>query len=218
IVTIEDPVEYQLEGIAQANVNVGAGMTFANGLRAILRQDPDVILVGESRDPETAKTAIEASLTGHLVLTSLHANDSMAAVVRLVEMGVEPFLVSSSVTLSVAQRLMRRTCSHCAKAYSPDPIVLDSLGLPLDREYVRGEGCEKCGGTGYRGRCGVYEVADISQRIRQMIFVGDSTDSIRREAVRGGMRTLRQDALTKVMDGVSTVEEVLRVTPNESQE
>lgn len=218
IVTIEDPVEYQLEGIAQANVNVGAGMTFANGLRAILRQDPDVILVGESRDPETAKTAIEASLTGHLVLTSLHANDSMAAVVRLVEMGVEPFLVSSSVTLSVAQRLMRRTCSHCAKPYLPDSIVLESLDLPLNREYLKGEGCEKCGGTGYRGRCGVYEVADISQRIRQMIFVGESTDAIRREAVRGGMRTLRQDALTKVLEGISTVEEVLRVTPNESQE
>ncbi len=218
IVTIEDPVEYQLEGIAQANVNVGAGMTFANGLRAILRQDPDVILVGESRDPETAKTAIEASLTGHLVLTSLHANDSMAAVVRLVEMGVEPFLVSSSVTLSVAQRLMRRTCSHCAKPYLPDSIVLESLDLPINREYLKGEGCEKCSGTGYRGRCGVYEVADISQRIRQMIFVGESTDAIRREAVRGGMRTLRQDALTKVLEGISTVEEVLRVTPNESQE
>lgn len=215
IVTIEDPVEYQLDGITQANVNVGAGMTFASGLRAILRQDPDVVLVGESRDPETAQTSIEAALTGHLVLTSLHANDSVAAVVRLLEMGIEPFLVSSSVTLSIGQRLVRVVCPNCQQPYVPDPAHLEALGMPSNFEYTMGVGCEKCGGTGYRGRCGIYEVMDVTSRIRSMIFAGESTDTIRREAIRHGMRTLRQDAVAKVMDRITTVEEVLRVSPSE---
>jgi type IV pilus assembly protein PilB len=215
IVTIEDPVEYQLDGITQANVNVGAGMTFASGLRAILRQDPDVVLVGESRDPETAQTSIEAALTGHLVLTSLHANDSVAAVVRLLEMGIEPFLVSSSVTLSIGQRLVRVVCPHCQQPYVPDTAHLEALGLPHNFEYTIGAGCEKCGGTGYRGRCGIYEVMDVTSRIRSMIFAGESTDAIRRDAIRHGMRSLRQDAIAKVMDRITTVEEVLRVSPSE---
>lgn len=217
IVTIEDPVEYQLGGITQANVNAAAGMTFAAGLRAILRQDPDIVLVGESRDPETAQTAIEASLTGHLVLTSLHANDSAAAVVRLLEMGIEPFLVSSSITLSIAQRLMRVTCSNCRTQYQPDPRLIEMLNLPPSHDYFNGAGCERCGGTGYRGRVGVYEVMDLTSKMRQMIFNNESTEVIRREAIRNGMRTLRQDAIAKVMDGVSTVEEILRVTPNEEK-
>ncbi|MBX3095960.1 MAG: type II/IV secretion system protein [Fimbriimonadaceae bacterium] len=215
IVTIEDPVEYQLEGITQANVNNGAGMTFANGLRAILRQDPDVVLVGESRDPETAQTSIEAALTGHLVLTSLHANDSVAAVVRLLEMGIEPFLVSSSVTLSIGQRLVRVICPHCKETYVPDTAHVEALGLPHNFEYIHGAGCEKCGGTGYRGRCGIYEVMDLTSKIRSMIFAGESTDSIRRDAIRHGMRSMRQDAISKVMDHVTTVEEVLRASPGE---
>lgn len=216
IITVEDPVEYQMDGIIQGNVNNAAGMTFAAGLRAMLRQDPDVILVGESRDPETAKTAIEAALTGHLVLTSLHANDSAAAVTRLVEMGIEPFLVGASVSCSVAQRLVRANCVHCTKPYSPDSQVLSRLGLPEDGTYSKGMGCDKCAGTGYRGRLGVYEVLYVTPAIRHMITENIPGPQIYAAAIKDGMQTMLDDARAKILAGVTTVDEVLRVVAVEA--
>jgi type IV pilus assembly protein PilB len=214
IITIEDPVEYQLEGITQGNVNPKAGVTFATGLRSMLRQDPDVILVGEVRDSETASTAVEAALTGHLVLTSLHANDSSSAITRLLEMGIESFLLASGVTCAVAQRLLRVNCPKCIEEYDPEPVALERLGLPTDVHYKRGRGCEYCAKTGFRGRIGVYEVLEASQEIQRMIQTGQSAADIRACAVANGMVTLREDARSKVVDGVTTVEEVLRVTAN----
>ncbi len=212
IITIEDPVEYQLDGIIQGNVNPKAGVTFANGLRSILRQDPDVILVGEIRDGETASIAVEAALTGHLVLTSLHANDSASAITRLMDMGIEPFLIASSMTSSVAQRLLRANCPKCIELYAPDPHLLEQLGLPDDTVYRRGRGCEYCGKTGFRGRSGIYEVLDITSDIRRLILSGAHATEIHREAERSGMRTLREDAADRVRQGLTTVEEVMRVT------
>ncbi len=212
IITIEDPVEYQMDGIIQGNVNPKAGVTFANGLRSILRQDPDVILVGEVRDSETAAIAVEASLTGHLVLTSLHANDSASALTRMVDMGIEPFLLASSVTASVAQRLVRANCPKCLEQYVPDPHALAQVGLPLDGVYRRGRGCEYCAKTGFRGRHGIYEVLDITSDIRRMILDGEHSSDIHSAARAGGMLCLRDDAAIKVTDGITTVEEVIRVT------
>ncbi|MCB8932589.1 MAG: Flp pilus assembly complex ATPase component TadA [Fimbriimonadaceae bacterium] len=212
IVTVEDPVEYQLEGIIQANVNPRAGISFATGLRSILRQDPDVILVGEVRDGETASIAVEAALTGHLVLTSLHSNDSAAAITRLMDMGIEPFLIGSSITCSVAQRLVRASCPKCLETYEPEPEVLAKLNLPTDVPYRRGRGCEYCAKTGYRGRMGIYEVLDVSSDVRRMILTGNHAAEIRDQAERQGMTTLRNDARAKVLEGTTTIEEVIRVT------
>ncbi|MCA0361601.1 MAG: GspE/PulE family protein [Armatimonadetes bacterium] len=217
IITIEDPAEYQMDGIVQANVNKAAGMTFAAGLRAILRADPDVILVGESRDPETAKTSIEAALTGHLVLTSLHSNDSAAAITRLVEMGVEEFLVAASVTCSVAQRLVRCNCPNCSEPYKPDPEILERLQLPKDGQYKKGVGCDTCGGTGYKGRMGVYEVLSVTGTIQKMILAGESNVAIRDKARELGMKTLIDDAAAKAAAGLTTVEEVARVVAAEDR-
>lgn len=212
IITIEDPVEYQLDGIAQGNVNPLAGMTFANGLRAILRQDPDVILVGEVRDEDTAATAIEAALTGHLVLTSLHANDSVSAMTRLIDMDIEPFLLCSSVTCSVAQRLVRTICPKCQESYSPAKEALARLNLPHDHDYKRGRGCEFCAKTGFRGRIGIYELFELDGEVRRMILAGKQAGEIRAAAEANGMVTLRGHARQKVLDGLTTVEEVIRVT------
>jgi type IV pilus assembly protein PilB len=212
IITIEDPVEYQLEGIIQGNVNPRAGVTFASGLRSILRQDPDVLLVGEVRDNETAQIAIEAALTGHLVLTSLHANDSAGALTRLMDMGIEPFLLSSSVTCSVAQRLVRVICAKCKGEYKPEPQLLERLNLPLQGPYFRGLGCEYCARTGFRGRIGIYEVLEMDSEIRKMILSGNSAAEMRKHAEATGMRTMRSDAREKVIEGLTTVEEVIRVT------
>lgn len=211
IITVEDPVEYQLDGIIQANVNPAAGMTFTAGLRAMLRQDPDVILVGESRDPETAKTAIEAALTGHLVMTSLHANDSTGAITRLIEMGIEPFLVGASVTCSVAQRLVRTNCPHCVRPYDVDSQVLRRLGLSSDHQMLKGAGCEKCAGTGYRGRMGIYEVMYITPLLRQLITDNTPSQEIFREALAHGMRPMIDDARAKILSGQTSPDEVLRV-------
>lgn len=216
IITIEDPIEYRLDGIIQGNVNPAAGLTFARGLRAMLRADPDVILVGESRDPETAGTAIEAALTGHLVLTSLHANDASGAVVRLVEMGIEPFLVGSSVSCSVAQRLVRRICSKCKDTYRPEDEILEKLQLPVHHDYFKGRGCEHCSDSGYKGRCGIYEVMKITPPIRKLVYSNAPGTEIAEEAKRGGMKTLRDDALAKVLSGATTVDEVIRVSPEEA--
>ena len=212
IITIEDPVEYQLEGIVQANVNPKAGVTFASGLRSILRQDPDVILIGEVRDGETATIAVESALTGHLVLTSLHANDSPSAITRLVDLGIEPFLLGASVTCSIAQRLVRVVCPKCREVYSPPADVLVRLGLTLDHEYVRGRGCEHCAKTGYRGRAGLFEAMGVSSEIRRLIVANAPAQEIRSVAEELGMLSLRDDARRKVLAGVTTVEEVIRVT------
>ncbi len=212
IITIEDPVEYQLDGICQGNVNPRAGVTFATGLRSILRQDPDVILVGEVRDGETAGIAVESALTGHLVLTSLHANDSASAITRLIDMGIEPFLLGSSLTCSIAQRLVRTICPKCEETYDPEPTALKMLDLPAEATYKRGRGCDHCAKTGYRGRLGVYEVLEISSDIRRMIVSGRHSSEIKETAMLNGMRDLRADARQKVLQGSTTVEEVLRVT------
>lgn len=216
VVTLEDPVEIQLPGINQVQVNVKAGMTFSAGLRSILRQDPDVVLVGEVRDAETAGLALEASLTGHLVLTTLHTNGAVEAITRLVEMGVEPFLVASSLTLVAAQRLVRRPCASCAAPYEPDVETLSRLGMvPADiagATPVKGTGCSNCSGTGYRGRTGVFELLPIDAKLRAVLLSGAGEGALEAAARESGLRTLRQDGITRAMRGLTTFEEALRVT------
>ncbi len=216
IITIEDPVEYQLPGVVQANVNRKAGLTFATGLRTIVRQDPDVILVGEIRDSETAEVAVEAALTGHLVLSTLHANDSSGAAARLIDMQVKPFLVASSIVGLLSQRLLRTVCPRCAAPFVPPPDLLEQLNLPVTSAdlagAVRGTGCEQCGRTGYKGRTGIYELLKMDDDIRAAIIARSSAAAIRMIAIEKGMRTLREDALDKVRAGQTTIEEVIRVT------
>ncbi len=215
IITIEDPVEYRLPLIRQAQVNHKAGLTFAAGLRSILRQDPDIIMVGEIRDSETAKTAVEAALTGHLVLSTLHTNDAPGALPRLTEMGVEPFLVASATVGVIAQRLVRRLCEKCKEPYRPKPSLLKELGFdPGNREWVfyRGKGCPYCKQTGYKGRLGIYEIMIMTEELRELTTRGESSDRIKKAALRGGMRPLRQDGFAKVIRGWTSVEEVMRVT------
>ena len=216
IVTLEDPVEIQLPGITQTQVHEKAGLTFAKGLRSILRQDPDVILVGEVRDPDTAKLALESALTGHLVLTTLHTNNAPAALTRLVDMGVEPFLVASSLALVVAQRLVRRVCDMCAEPYTPATRTLTVLGLTPDdlagATPRKGRGCTHCAGTGYRGRIGVFETLPVTAHLRS-VLLNTPTEAAVAAAVRAaGMTTLRGSALSKARAGLTTYDEVLRVT------
>ncbi len=216
IVTLEDPVEVQLPGITQVGVNVKTGMTFSAGLRSILRQDPDVVLVGEVRDAETAELALKASLTGHLVLTTLHTNSAVAAITRLVDMGAEPFLVASSLTASVAQRLVRRVCPSCAQPAVPDPTTLALLGLAphdvADATPRKGTGCHDCAGTGYRGRTAVYEVFVVDAATRKLLVKDPSESTLAAQARANGMATLRASAVAKARDGVTTFEEAVRVT------
>ncbi|MEY3667150.1 MAG: hypothetical protein RL572_690 [Pseudomonadota bacterium] len=214
IITVEDPVEYQLEGITQIQANASIGLSFAAGLRSIVRQDPDVLMVGEIRDHETAEIAIESALTGHLVFSTLHTNDAAGAVTRLQDMGVEGYLISSSLLAIQAQRLVRRVCSDCKVA---QPISMDEVNvLQINAEdypiLQRGTGCERCGGTGYRGRIGLYELLVMSDAIRHHIASGADANVIREQAIREGMKTLRQDALEKLAAGLTTPEEVVRVT------
>lgn len=217
IITIEDPVEYELQGINQCGVNVKAGMTFSAGLRAMLRQDPDVIMVGEMRDNETATIAMEAALTGHLVLSTLHTNDAPSAPTRLIDMDVEPFLISSSVIGVLAQRLVRQICSGCKQEYTAPRQELVRYGLPLpeglpdDVTLYKGKGCDKCKHTGYRGRTGVHELLIFNDSIRDQILEKSPSHIIRRLAMENGMRTLQMDAVMKVLNGVTSVDEVLRV-------
>jgi type IV pilus assembly protein PilB len=214
IVTIEDPVEYQLPGINQVQVNPRAGLGFASGLRAFLRQDPDIIMVGEIRDEETARIATHAALTGHLVLSTLHTNDAPSAVARLVDMGLEPFLVSSSVIGVVAQRLVRVLCEHCREAYVPSEDLLARLGLTgmIDPPtFYRPKGCEFCGNTGYRGRIGLFEIMLADRRVRDLIAKNEPTARMRQEAIAAGMRTLQEDGLAKVVSGMTSLEELRRV-------
>ena len=219
VVTLEDPVEYQLAGVNQSQMQPKIGMTFAAGLRTILRQDPDVIMVGEIRDPETAKLAVEASFTGHLVLSTLHTNDSPSTIARLVELDVERFLLATTLTLVVAQRLARTVCEGCAEPYEPSDDTLDQLGLQRvdlqGRDIRKGMGCTRCDGTGYHGRAGVYEFLYVTPRLRQLISDGGTELQLAALARAEGLVSLRGDALRKAMAGQTTLEEVLRVTPED---
>jgi general secretion pathway protein E len=220
IITIEDPIEYQLQGVGQIQVNPKIELTFAGGLRSVLRQDPDVIMVGEIRDSETAKISIQAALTGHLVFSTLHTNDSCAAVTRLLDMGIEPFLVSSSLVAVMAQRLVRCVCPTCRVPYRPPMEELRQLGLSLDRlenatVYRTGEGCDVCKRTGYKGRLGIHELLVIDDDVRNLIMKAADSSSIRRAAASRGMTTLREDGAEKLLAGLTTVEEILRVTQDD---
>jgi len=214
ISTVEDPVEYQIQGINQVQVNPKAGVTFAAALRAFLRQDPDIIMVGEIRDHETAQIAVEAALTGHLVLSTLHTNDAPSAATRLIEMGIEPFLVASAVVGVLAQRLARTICSACKEPYVPPKEALKDIGLAYTEEeivFYRGRGCEVCKGTGYKGRTGIHELLIISDKAREVILRRGSANEIKRAVLEEGFKTLQDDAIRKVLEGVLTVEEALRV-------
>jgi len=216
LLTAEDPVEYEIDGIIQVPINEAIGLTFARILRAFLRQDPDRILVGETRDTETAQIAIQASLTGHLVFTTLHTNDSTGAVTRLVDMGVEPFLLSASLECVLAQRLIRKICTACRTPYEPTEQVLASLGLSPhdigDKNFFYGKGCEVCNNTGYKGRKGIYELLKISDPIREMINERKPGVVMRQKAIELGMTTLREDGIRSIYDGLTTIEEVVKYT------
>jgi type IV pilus assembly protein PilB len=213
IVTIEDPVEYQLDGVTQVAVNARSGLTFATGLRAMMRADPDIIMVGEIRDRETAQISIEAALTGHLLLSTLHTNDAPSSITRLVEMGIEPFLVASSVRCVIAQRLARVLCPGCKKPVTLESSVLARSGFHVEHDIAGYEasGCPRCSGSGYRGRVGIYEIMPVSDEIRDLALHSASSDRIAETAREQGMRTLREDAFEKVKQGVTAVDEVLRV-------
>jgi type IV pilus assembly protein PilB len=214
IITIEDPVEYRLGLIRQIQVNAKVGITFANGLRAILRQDPDVIMVGEIRDLETGAIAIQAALTGHLVFSSLHTNDAPSAIMRLINMGIEPFLISASLIGVVAQRLIRLICPDCKEQYSPTEAVLKKWGLEGKKNvsFWHGRGCDKCKGTGYRGRSGIFELMSVDDEIREMIISNVSVVALRKKLQEKGMRLLREDGVEKVLKGLTTIDEIARVT------
>ncbi|MGQ9677750.1 MAG: GspE/PulE family protein [bacterium] len=212
IITLEDPVEYRLPGIRQCQINPRAGVTFASGLRAILRQDPDIIMVGEIRDFETAEIAFQAALTGHLVLATLHTNDAPSGLTRMIDMKVEPFLIASSIIAILAQRLVRKVCNRCAETYSPEPEILKRLNLEHNTNFLRGKGCPACGKKGYRGRVGIFELLTVTPDIRRLIMENRSSEEIAVAAVRNGMKTLRQDGIAKAITGITTPEEVLRVT------
>ncbi len=212
IITVEDPIEYNFKLINQVNVDESAGLTFANALRSILRQDPDIIMVGEIRDRETAEISIQASLTGHLVLSTIHTNDASSSIVRLVEMGIEPYLVATSLIGVVGQRLVRKICPYCKTEYQPDENIAEQLGLEKNQPIYKGEGCEKCKYTGYQGRIGIYEVMNINKEIRSVINKGGSTDEIRDVAIKNGFRQMKEGGFELVKKGITTIEEVLRVT------
>jgi type II secretion system protein E len=221
IITIEDPIEYELPGVNQIHVKPDIGLTFASGLRHILRQDPDVIMVGEIRDLETAEISIRAALTGHLVFSTLHTNDAAGAVTRLLDMGIEPFLVSSSVEALIAQRLVRTICRVCKEHYRPEPEFLQEVGFPreeIDRTaFFRGRGCEECRFTGYKGRTGIYEILVMSEALRPLIIGRKSSSTLKQAACARGMKTLRDDGWVKVRAGLTTVEEVARATQEDEE-
>lgn len=216
IITIEDPVEYRLEGVRQTQINPKVNLTFATGLRSILRQDPDIILVGEIRDIETAEIAIQAALTGHLVLSTLHTNDAAGAVTRLLDMGVEPFLIASSVIGVLAQRLVRAICKECKEEHSPSKEALGDIGMEaVGTTFYQGKGCLKCLNTGYKGRIGIFELLAPDERIRKMIVMKNSREEIKKQAAACGMKVLKDDGIRKIREGLTTIEEVLRVTQEE---
>lgn len=218
IITVEDPIEYQLSGVGQLQVNSKINLTFANGLRSILRQDPDIVMVGEIRDQETAEIVIQSALTGHMVFSTLHTNDAAGALTRLVEMGVEPFLAASSIVGVMAQRLVRKICPFCREEVTPPPKLLDELedeGLPANPVFYRGRGCDHCMQIGYWGRTGIYELMEMDDDIRDLLLKNKDAASIRKLAKQKGMQPLRSAGLTKALQGETTLEEVLRVTQEE---
>ncbi|WP_300672381.1 type II secretion system ATPase GspE [Desulfoluna sp.] len=216
IITIEDPVEYQLKGIGQIQVNRKIDLTFALGLRSIVRQDPDVILVGEIRDRETAEIAVQSALTGHLVFSTLHTNDSASAVTRLVDIGIEPFLLSSAIKAVIAQRLVRKLCPQCKEPYHPDPDLLRRAGINAERShggnFYRAVGCEACFQTGYKGRMAIFEIMEVDEHLKGVMVKTSDANLIKGEAVHQGMATLRDDGIDKALHGLTTIEEVLRVS------
>jgi type IV pilus assembly protein PilB len=217
IVTLEDPIEYQMETITQSQINPKAGFTFASGLRSILRQDPDVILVGEVRDLETARIAVQASLTGHLVFATLHTNSAIETVIRLQDMGLEPFLISAALKAALAQRLARRLCKECREPYTPSLSLIEKFSeagveVPVETQFYRPAGCKACDGVGYRGRLGLYELFRMTEEAQRMVVRGAELREIQQAAVRDGYRTLRQSGLDNVVAGVTSVEEVYRIT------
>ncbi|MBN4048873.1 type II secretion system ATPase GspE [bacterium AH-315-N22] len=216
IITVEDPIEYRINGIGQVQVNPKIDLTFASGLRSIVRQDPDVILVGEIRDSETAQIAIQSALTGHLVFSTLHTNDSASAITRLIDMGIEPFLIASSINAILAQRLVRIICSHCKESYIPDPDAIKKLGLSNEemegKVVYRGKGCAKCHHTGYKGRCGIFELLIMNQRMKHLVLTTANSNDIKEQGIKNGMITLRRDGADKVFNGITTIEEVFRVS------
>jgi len=218
IITIEDPVEYKLSGYSQIEVKPKVGLTFANALRSVLRQDPDVIMVGEMRDTETAQIAIQSALTGHLVFSTVHTNSAPATITRLIDMGIEPFLVSSSIIGVLAQRLVRRICSDCRKSYQPHPEQLRELGIKevsfrkLDRRFFRGDGCDNCRQTGYRGRIGIHELLVMSEGVKNTILESSDSDTIKKQGLKEKMITLRRDGVNKILHGFTTAEEILSIT------
>jgi type IV pilus assembly protein PilB len=219
IITVEDPVEYRLAGVNQVQINLRAGLTFANALRSILRSDPDVVMVGEVRDSDTAKIAIEAALTGHLVLTTLHTNDAPGTLTRLNEMGVEPFLTASAVSAVLAQRLARKLCTHCCEMYTPSEEELVGARVSPDvaaasdgMVLYRKRGCPRCGQTGYRGRIGIFQMLLMTEALGELALRKASRDELEREAMGAGMRTLWDDGMAKVAAGLTSIEELARVT------
>jgi general secretion pathway protein E len=219
IITVEDPIEYQLPGVGQIQVNPKIDLTFANGLRSILRQDPDIIMVGEIRDRETAEIAVQSALTGHMVFSTLHTNNAAGALTRLVEMGIEPFLAASSIVGILAQRLVRRICPHCKEAIDPPAELLDQLGdectLPAHPQFYQGRGCSRCMNIGYWGRCGIYELLPVDETVRGLLMQDKDATTIKQAAMRQGMQTLRAAGVTRALEGVTTLEEILRVTQEE---
>jgi general secretion pathway protein E len=216
IITIEDPVEYQIKGISQIQVNPKIDLTFARGLRSIVRQDPDVILIGEIRDKETADIAVQSALTGHLVFSTLHTNDSASAITRLVDIGVEPFLISSSLIAVIAQRLLRTLCNDCKEAYQPDDLAFKSIDMDperyRDQRVYRARGCENCFHTGYKGRNAIFEIMVLNEELRSLILKSYDSNVIKKRALEMNMLSLRQDGIQKLLNGVTTIEEVFRVT------
>ncbi len=215
ILTVEDPIEYQISGIGQMQVKPGINLTFASGLRSILRQDPDIVMVGEIRDLETAEIAVQAALTGHRVFSTLHTNDAASGITRLIDMGIEPFLITSSVNAYLAQRLGRKICPACRETYKPSPKMLAELGIKPSRlhggKLYRGKGCPECLNTGYSGRLGIFELLPLTAGVRKMIMEHGEAPLIKEFAIKEGMKTLLQDGLNKAIEGITTVEEVLRV-------
>jgi type II secretory ATPase GspE/PulE/Tfp pilus assembly ATPase PilB-like protein len=216
IITVEDPIEYQMQGIGQIQVRPKIGLTFAAGLRSILRQDPDVILVGEIRDLETAEIAVQASLTGHMVFSTLHTNDAPATITRLRDMGVPPFLITATLEAILAQRLVRKICKDCREQTMPKTETLAQLDLTpddvIDKKFYRGRGCASCNNTGFKGRTGLYEYLPMNDQVRDLINRGASTEKIRDLALRTGMVPLRASGLEKVFSGITCIEEVIRET------
>ncbi len=216
IMTAEDPIEYNFMGINQVQMHEEIGLTFASALRSFLRQDPDIIMVGEIRDFETAQIGVQSALTGHLVLSTVHTNDAPGTITRLIDMGIEPFLISSAVILILAQRLIRKICMDCREPIKPPPQLLIDLGVPPDEvksfTVYKGKGCTICNGTGYKGRLGLYEVMTMKEEIKELVLARASASEIKKEAIRSGMKTLRQSGMTKIKGGMTTIEEILRST------